>query len=145
MRKKVFVTVIIMIYKDDKILLQNRINKKTHGLSFIGGHVENDDSIILTAIREIKEETNLDVHSLKIVGVKEYFDKDDKYLSILLKTNDFDGELKSSDEGEVNWYNINKVQKSNNLSEHFLATLKVFRDEGLNELLILSNQESVTL
>ena len=145
MRKKVFVTVIIMIYKDDKILLQNRINKKTHGLSFIGGHVENDDSIILTAVREIKEETNLDVHSLKIVGVKEYFDKDDKYLSILLKTNDFDGELKSSDEGEVNWYNINEVQKSNNLSEHFLATLKVFRDERLNELLILSNQESVTL
>lgn len=145
MRKRVCVTVLVMIYDGDKILLQNRINKKTSGLSFLSGHVEDDDSIFMTAIREVKEETNLNISNLRLAGIKEYYSGDNKYLSILVKTNKFEGELKSSEEGEVNWYTLDEIEQRDDLSEHFMATLKLFSDDDLSELIVLSDQQSVTI
>ena len=46
-----------------KVLVQER-RKSWTGLSFPGGHVEQGESIVDSAIREVKEETGLDVKNL---------------------------------------------------------------------------------
>ena len=114
-------------------------------MAFLSGHVEDDDSIFMTAIREVKEETNLNISNLRLAGIKEYYSGDNKYLSILVKTNKFEGELKSSEEGEVNWYTLDEIEQRDDLSEHFMATLKLFSDDDLSELIVLSDQQSVTI
>ena len=44
--KKAIITVLCMIYSDDKILLQNRIKKDWKGVTFPGGHVEKNESFV---------------------------------------------------------------------------------------------------
>ena len=54
-------TNLCMIKDGDKYLLQNRVKKDWQGYTFPGGHIEPGESIVQSAIREVKEETNLDV------------------------------------------------------------------------------------
>ena len=101
MRKRVCVTVLVMIYDGDKILLQNRINKKTSGLSFLSGHVEDDDSIFMTAIREVKEETGIEVSNLEKVGniIIEYPDR--IYNMNVFVTSDYSGNVRNNEENDA--------------------------------------------
>ena len=52
--------VMIQDRQTSKVLVQDRI-KSWKGLSFPDGHVEDNESIVDSAIREVKEETGLDV------------------------------------------------------------------------------------
>ena len=53
--------VMIVNEKDNKVLVQNRIKGEWTGIAFPGGHVEKGESIIDSAIREVKEELDLDL------------------------------------------------------------------------------------
>ena len=55
---------------NNKILVQNRLKNDWPGLTFPGGHVENGEGIIPSTIREIKEETGLDIKNLIPLFVK---------------------------------------------------------------------------
>lgn len=59
---KVELTSMVMIQDKTtgKVLVQERV-KSWKGLSFPGGHVNQGESIVDSAIREIKEETGLDI------------------------------------------------------------------------------------
>lgn len=74
MRKseQAIVTVLCMIYDDDKLLLQNRVKEDWQGYTFPGGHVEKNESFVQAAIREMKEETGLTISHPKICGVKQF-------------------------------------------------------------------------
>lgn len=94
-----------MIY-DDKgnILVQDRLKKDWPGVTFPGGHVEYTESFTQSVIREVKEETGLDIENPVLCGVKQFQGTDDvRYVIIFYKTNKFSGELKSSHEGKVFW------------------------------------------
>lgn len=54
-------TVLCLIEDGDKILLQNRVNNDWHGYALPGGHVESGESFVDAVIREMKEETGLDI------------------------------------------------------------------------------------
>ena len=61
-----------MIYDDaGNILVQDRVSKSWGGVTFPGGHIEKGESIVESVIREIKEETGLDIKKPKICGVKQ--------------------------------------------------------------------------
>lgn len=93
-----------MVYKDDEILVINRTKNDWPGLSFPGGHVEKGETLEESVIREIKEETGLTLHSVKFCAIKDWDWGDDvRYLGLLYKSNDFSGEIKSSNEGQVFW------------------------------------------
>ncbi len=91
-----------MVYKDDEILVINRTKNDWPGLSFPGGHVEKGETLEESVIREIKEETGLTLHSVKFCAIKDWdWGNDIRYLGLLYKSNDFSGEIKSSNEGQV--------------------------------------------
>ncbi len=51
----------VIIKKDGKILLMHRHKFNEEYYTLPGGTIENDENIEQTALREIKEETNLDI------------------------------------------------------------------------------------
>jgi 8-oxo-dGTP diphosphatase len=97
----------------DEVLVQNR--KLIYpGLSFPGGHVEQSESIYDCAVREVKEETGLDVRNLDYCGVVHWVnrDNDDRYLCFMYKTTKFNGKLmRQCDDGESEnyWFSINEL------------------------------------
>ena len=62
-----------MLYKDDgSFLVEMREKKDWPGLTFPGGHVEKDESILESVSREMKEETGYDVFDLEPCGYFEW-------------------------------------------------------------------------
>ncbi len=110
--QKCILTNMVMIYKDEEILVINRKKSDWPGLSFPGGHVEKDESIEESVYREIKEETGLTLNSVKLCAIKEWkWEENNRYLGFLYKSNDFNGNIHSSKEGEIFWINKKDIDK----------------------------------
>lgn len=131
--EKVVLTVLCMVYDEDKILLQDRLKGDWKGLTFPGGHVENKESFVKAVIREINEETGLTIRHPRICGIKQFQTKEEeRFVVMLFKTNEFSGILRSSEEGEMQWAKRSELSKLN-LAEDFMELLQIFDSEELNE------------
>ena len=123
-----------MIY-DDKgnVLVQDRVNPDWPGITFPGGHVENGESFTDAMIREVFEETGLTVSNLQVCGIKDWT-KDDgtRYIVLLYKTNQFEGNLSSSEEGDVWWVPFSELPNMK-LANSMQMMLKLFCDDTLSE------------
>lgn len=134
--EKAIFTNMCLIYDDnDNILVQQRNKDTWPGLTFPGGHVEPNESFVESTIREVKEETNLEISNLKLCGITQWTPLlGGRYIVIMYKTCNFSGTIKSSDEGKVFWipkkdlfkYELSpdlkemfEVMDSNSLSEFF--------------------------
>ena len=103
-QKRIKLTIMCMVYKDDgSFLVENRLKKDWPGLTFPGGHVEDDELIENAVIREMKEETGLDLLEIEPKGYIEWneFGDDVRHLAMFFKSNKYKGEIKSSKEGEI--------------------------------------------
>ena len=103
---KIILTNLCMLYKEDgSFLVEMREKKDWPGLTFPGGHVEKNESILESVTREMKEETGYEAYDLEPCGYFEWnIPKDGiRHLSLLFKSKSFKGELKSSKEGKVFW------------------------------------------
>lgn len=99
--------------KDEQYLLLFR-NKKKNDYNKgkwigVGGGLENNETPDECAIREVKEETGLDVHSLKCTGEVDfiydgYFEK-----MYIYEITDFSGDIIDCNEGELRWIPIKEV------------------------------------
>lgn len=119
------------------VLVQNKVgNEYWHGWNFPGGHVEAGEYITPSVIREIKEETGLDIENPKLCGIKEFHKMKDgkRYIVFLYIAEKYSGELKSSDEGEIFWYPLSELKKSEKLIDGFGDMLSVFTDENISEV-----------
>jgi 8-oxo-dGTP diphosphatase len=124
-----------MIYDGEgNVLLQNRRKKVWPGVTFPGGHVEKGESLVLSVIREIKEETGLEIRNVKLCGVKEWFDEQgERSMVFFYKTGDFSGQLHSSEEGEVFWAPLESL-KEYRLANDFHRNLEMFLSDNISEL-----------
>lgn len=132
--ERVILTNMVMVYDDDgNILVQQKVDDDWSGLCFPGGHVEKEESFVHSAIREIKEETGLDITNPLLCGIKQFFtDENERYIVLLFKTNHFSGILKSSDEGEVFWIQPEKLSEYP-LAVSFMEMYRVFTDDTVSE------------
>lgn len=124
-----------MLFNDKKqILVQERKKKYWSGIACPGGKVEPNESIVESTIREIKEETNLDITNLQFCGIKDWDEKGVKHMIFLFKTKSFSGNLDTANkEGKNFWVDIDKV-KSLNLAKGFKKDLSLFLSNEIKEL-----------
>jgi len=95
MYKNPIPTVDIIIYKDGGIVLIRRDNKP-FGWAIPGGFIDYGECTEDAAIREAKEETNLDVKDLKLFGVYSDPKRDPRQHTISIVYEGYgEGELKS--------------------------------------------------
>ena len=133
-KQQIELTNMCLVYDENRILVEEKKGTKyAEGLVFPGGHIEPGESLLQSVIREIKEETGLDIWNLELCGVKQWFnDSEGRNVCFLFKTNSFSGELISSDEGENFW--IKKKDILNYyLANNFNIMYKVFEDKNINE------------
>ena len=134
--ENVELTVLCLITDGDKILLQNRTKEDWKGYALPGGHVEMGESFVDAVIREMKEETGLDIRKPELAGIKQFPIKDGKYengryIVFLFKTSEFTGNVTSSDEGCMEWVEVSKLSE--------LETV-----DDLDELLEVINNSKLT-
>lgn len=72
-----------MIYDGERILVQDRMNPDWPGITFPGGHVEPQESFVESVVREVKEETGLDIENVRLCGVKQFTHREGKYRYIV--------------------------------------------------------------
>ncbi|WMJ86114.1 8-oxo-dGTP diphosphatase [Anaerocolumna sp. MB42-C2] len=130
--EKVELTVLCLIHRDNKYLLQDRVKEDWKGYTLPGGHVEKGESIVDAVIREMKEETGLTVFHPKLCGVKQFPIEDGRYIVFLFTSDNFEGEVVSSDEGSMHWVNKEELYKEDLVSD-FTELLQVMLDEKLTE------------
>ena len=107
-------TTLCHIEKDGKYLMLHRI-KKENDLNRdkwvgIGGKFEDKESPEDCALRETLEETGLTLNSYKYCGIVTFISDiwETEYMHIFY-SDDFSGELKDCDEGELCWVDIKEI------------------------------------
>ena len=127
-----------MILDGNKILLGHRskTRKDTVGIyepdtwSLPGGKQEYSETVYETIIREVKEETNLDIVNPKVFSVSDDFQTDRHFVTIEMITNEFSGELKVMEpekEDEWRWFDLDE------LPENIYSPSKKFIEKYLEE------------
>ena len=120
MDKIIKVGIGVMIKDGNKILLGHRSAKRkdTGGIfepdtwTLPGGKQEYDETVIDTAIREVKEETNLDIKNPEVFSVSDDFQPDRHFVTIEMITEEFSGELKIMEptkEDNWQWFDLNDL------------------------------------
>ncbi len=132
--ESVELTTLVMVEDSQgRILLQDRVDTSFGGLCFPGGHVEPGESIVLSAIREVREETGLTVSNLRLSGIKQFPISGGRYLVFLFKTDTYSGVLQNSGEGLVDWYYRTEIT-AKRASDNFEQMLSVVDSDDLSEM-----------
>ena len=129
------------------VLVQDKKNHPTwHGWNFPGGHVEKGEYVTPSVIREMQEETGLLIENPRLCGIKEFHKLTDgkRYIVFLYAANQFSGELKSSDEGEIFWYPLAELYSSDKLINGFREMLSVFTSDDISEVFYERSGEKVS-
>lgn len=121
--------------EDDEghVLVQDRAGKNWPGITFPGGHVEPGESFVTSVVREVYEETGLIVQTPSLCGIKQFQTVNkERYVVLLFKANQYSGEVRSSEEGEVFW--VEKAQlHTYQLANNFEDMLAVFENDQIAE------------
>jgi len=96
-------TVLCLLRDGNRILLQNRVKRDWQGCTLPGGHIEPGESVVDAVVREMREETGLTVQNPRLCGVKHFPIDGGRYIVFLFTADSFSGELRSSEEGAVEW------------------------------------------
>ena len=137
---QVILTNMCMVYDDKGNVV---VEEKAGGLIFPGGHVEKQESILDSTIREIKEETGLTISDLEFCGIKDWIEFDgSRYMVFLYRTNKFSGTLVPSDEGDVYWMPLEELKKKEPLW-HLDKMLEIFCGNGFSELYFNRNDDAI--
>ncbi len=104
------------IINGDKLLLKKAVRGVSKGKwNAPGGKVDDGETPEECAIREVFEETGLKITNLFNHGVMNFYlggSSEITFAVHLFTTKDFDGEVKSTEEGEVRWFGFGDIPLS---------------------------------
>ena len=136
---------LLVFNEGNKGLMQLRTDYNAWG--FPGGAMELGESFEEVAIRELKEETNLDADELKLIKIlsgkdtyREYPNGDKLYdITAIFLVKKYHNDLKINDNEskKLDWFNINDLPT--NITEHTKNYIKKFGnilEDALNEFLV---------
>ncbi len=143
-KTKVELTNMCLVYDEKKVLVQEKTGTKYEGgLVFPGGHVEEGESLRDSVVREIREETGLVIKNPQPCGFKDWILEDGtRYIVLLYKTDQFEGELKNSREGKVFWLDRNDISSAN-LIWNMRELLEIFETDQYSEFFFQAGKENV--
>ena len=142
--ENVELTVLCLITDGDRILLQNRTKNDWQGYTLPGGHVEPGESFVDAVIREVKEETGLDIKNPRLAGVKQFPIEGGRYVVLLFKANEYSGTVVSSDEGQMEWVDSNHLPEIHTVDD-FEDLIRVINNPDLTEFQYLVDGETWTV
>ncbi|MDO4741436.1 MAG: 8-oxo-dGTP diphosphatase [Eubacteriales bacterium] len=125
------------------VLVQHRKKKSWQGVAFPGGHVENNESFAQSVVREVREETGLEIAAPKLAGIVHWEHTETHARSIIACyiTERYQGELhRECDEGWHEWIPIESLRERQ-LAPWLDEQLLVFEDEGVSELFYAYSDE----
>ena len=125
-------TMLCLIQRGNEVLLQNRVKKDWAGYTLPGGHVEPGESFVDACVREMQEETGLTVLNPTLCGVKQFPNKGTRYIVFLFRADRFEGEVHSSEEGNMEWVPLDKLSEYNTVSD-LKELMDVMLRDDLNE------------
>ncbi len=121
---KVFATVDVAILDGEKVLLGRKPNQ--HKFRFLGGFTDpTDDSFEDAAMREVKEESGLDVTDVVYLGSSRiddwrYRSEEDKIMTHLFTAKYTVGNPQATDDiAELRWYNLKDLTEDVFVKEHY--------------------------
>ena len=82
--------------------------------------------------REMQEETGLTIRHPHLCGVKQFPLEGGRYIVFLFETQEFEGDLRSSEEGTMHWVDERELSKVN-LVEDFGDLIEVMLNDALTE------------
>ena len=142
--ENVELTVLCLITDGDRILLQNRTKNDWQGYTLPGGHVEPGESFVDAVIREMKEETGLDIKNPRLAGVKQFPIEGGRYVVLLFKAAEYTGTVVSSDEGQMVWVDSNHLPEIHTVDD-FEDLIRVINNPDLTEFQYLVDGETWTV
>ncbi len=132
--ERVELTNMCMIYNGEEVLVQERASSDWQGLTFPGGHVEREESFVGAVIREVYEETGLKIEKPALCGVKQWIEENRRYIVLCYKTDRFEGEIHSSNEGKVYWMPLKTMRRSGErLASGMESMMNLFTDDSVSE------------
>lgn len=100
---------VIIVNNEGKILIGKRKGSHSEKYSIPGGHLELGETFERGAIREVKEETNLDIFEPEVISITnnlETFKEEGKhYISVILLVKKYSGELKNMEPEKCDGWN----------------------------------------
>ena len=99
---------------------------------------EPGESIVDAVIREMREETGLTITAPKLCGVKQFPIEGGRYLVFLFIADQFEGTLRSSEEGKMKWVERNHIAQYATVSD-LEEMLQVMEREDVTEFQYLVN------
>ena len=116
------------------ILVQDRSDPHWPGITLPGGHVEEREAFVDAIKREVWEETGLSILNPIICGLQQFHIEDgSRYVVIYFRADQWEGELRSSDEGRAMWVPREGLLKRRCV-KHFADMLEIFENDALCEL-----------
>lgn len=135
--RNIELTSMCALMSEHKVLMINRI-KSWPGWAFPGGHLEYGESMTQCVIREIREETGLQIEAVKFKGIVNIFNTETKTRHIIFNyvAESFTGNaLAECSEGTLKWFDINEITRLT-LAEGMEYRLPLFFADGSQELYI---------
>ncbi|TYO99971.1 8-oxo-dGTP diphosphatase [Geothermobacter ehrlichii] len=109
-RRNPFPTVDVIIRKQNAVLLIERKNPP-HGWALPGGFVDYGESVEQAAVREIREETGLEIDDLTLFGVYSDPDRDPRQhnLSVVFTATGEGDPVAGDDAGKARWFPLDRL------------------------------------
>lgn len=142
MRAKLYASTACYLIQDNKVLFI-KFNKKWGNVyAPPGGKLEEGETPTECVTREFKEETGLEIKNPKLKGIS-YWNDGSEGIIYIYEANQCDGYINESDEGKLEWIDIEKIKDIEQFEMNKKFTDYIFEDGIFEGKFILDDKSNV--